>query len=259
MQDQLRERAANRGASNRTIESPASFQRIKTERAFEGIASQIRSLLANGRLRPGDRLPSERDLAEQFGVSRNTVREALRSLENAGLLRLQKGHTGGAFIAESAGSAVVSGLRDMFHLGAIKLEHLTQARIWIGSVAVRAACELATPDDIAAMKANIMDAERAQRKGDFYLRAATHLEFHRLIARATKNPVMMIVMDAILEVMKHFIDTIGPHDKQDVLPSRRRFVRHFEARDCEAAVAEMEQHLRRVHRTYLSLLAKERS
>lgn len=69
----------------------------------------------------GSRLPSERALAEQFGVSRNTLREALRSLEHAGLVRLQKGATGGAFITEGNGQVITTGLMDMYHLGAINL------------------------------------------------------------------------------------------------------------------------------------------
>ncbi len=234
------------------------FRPIKTPRAFEEIANQIRSELSNRRLRPGDRLPAERALAEQFGVSRNTLREALRSLENAGLLRLQKGATGGAFVRESTGDAIVTGLRDMFHLGAIAPEHLTEARVLIESIAVRAACERATAEDIEALKANLALAERASReKMNFYDQAATHLDFHRVLARATKNPVMVIVMEALLDVMQHFIRAIGQQRNPWVMPSRRRFMKHFEARDSDAAVAEMEQHLERLNRHYLSLLKEK--
>ena len=81
------------------------FSRIRNLRAFEEIADQIRKEISDRRLRAGDRLPPERELAEQFGVSRNTLREALRSLENAGLLRLQKGATGGASPPARASSA----------------------------------------------------------------------------------------------------------------------------------------------------------
>ena len=70
---------------------------VKMPRAFEEIAAQIRGELAAGRLKSGERLPAERDLAVRFGVSRNTLREALRSLENAGLLQFRKGATGGAW------------------------------------------------------------------------------------------------------------------------------------------------------------------
>jgi GntR family transcriptional regulator, transcriptional repressor for pyruvate dehydrogenase complex len=234
------------------------FRRVRTPRAFEEIADQIRKEISDRRLKAGDRLPPERTLAEQFGVSRNTLREALRSLENAGLLRLQKGARGGAFVRHSTGAAIVTGLRDMFHLGAIRPEHLTEARVLIESIAVRAACERATPADISALNENIAAAERAERdKVDFYEQAAIHLEFHRIIARATKNPVMEIVMEALIDVMQHFIRAIGQTRNPWVLPSRRRFMKHFAGGDIEAAVAEMEQHLERLNRYYLSL-AKER-
>jgi GntR family transcriptional repressor for pyruvate dehydrogenase complex len=245
-----------RGAVRKTARGSGrvEFRRIHTPRAFEEIADQIRRELADRRLRAGDRLPPERTLAEQFGVSRNTLREALRSLENAGLLRLQKGAMGGAFVRESTGDAIVTGLRDMFHLGAIAPEHLTEARVLIESIAVRAACERATAEDIDALKANVAAAESAARaKTDFYAQAAIHLDFHRIIARATKNPVMVIVMEALVDVMQHFIQAIGQTRNPWVLPSRRRFMKHFAAGDCDAAVTEMEQHLERLNRHYLSL------
>jgi GntR family transcriptional regulator, transcriptional repressor for pyruvate dehydrogenase complex len=234
------------------------FRRIRTPRAFEEIAEQIRGELVSRRLRAGDRLPAERALAEQFGVSRNTLREALRSLENSGLLRLQKGATGGAFVRESTGDAIITGLRDMFHLGVIRPTHLTEARVMIESSAVRAACERATPEDIEALNANIASAERAARdKIDFFDQAAIHLEFHRILARATKNPVMVIVMEALIDVMQHFIRAIGQKRNPWVIPSRRRFMKHFAAGDSDAAVAEMEQHLERLNRYYLSLLKEK--
>lgn len=245
------------GGSSRRL-GRVEFQPIKTPRAFEEIAYQIRKELSHRRLRPGDRLPPERALAEQFGVSRNTLREALRSLENSGLLRLRKGATGGAFVRESTGDAIVTGLRDMFHLGAIQPEHLTEARVLIESITVRTACERATAEDIEALKANIAAAEQAGRaKADFYDQAAIHLDFHRILARATKNPVMVIVMEALIDVMAHFIQAIGQTRNPWVLPSRRRFIKHFEARDSEAAVTEMEQHLHRLNRYYLSLVREK--
>jgi GntR family transcriptional regulator, transcriptional repressor for pyruvate dehydrogenase complex len=234
------------------------FRPIKTTRAFEEIAEQIRKELSNRRLKAGDRLPPERALAEQFGVSRNTLREALRSLENAGLLRLQKGASGGAFVRESTGDAIITGLRDMFHLGAIQPENLTEARVLVESVVVRMACERATPEDIAALNANIEKAEDAARAKIYFCdQAAIHLDFHRLLGRATKNPVMVIVIEALIDVMEHFIKEIGQSRNPWVLPSRRRFMKHFEAGESDAAVAEMEQHLERLNRYYLSLLKEK--
>ena len=236
-----------------------SFRRVHVARAFEDIAGQIRGELCEGRLRAGDRLPAERELASQFGVSRNTLREALRSLEIAGLITLRKGAAGGAFVKDSNGEVVVSSLRDMYHLGALTPKQVTEARIWIESAIVRAACERHAARDIAELSANIAAAEQAIRQKDFYARADTHLEFHRILAKATRNPIMQIVMEALIGVMRQFIHKIGPQwDTDYVLASRRRFMRHLGGRDAEAAVEEMERHLKRVNRNYLARLGGQR-
>ena len=230
---------------------PSAFKAIRSTRAFEEIAAQIRSELIAGRLKVGSRLPSERALSEQFGVSRNTLREALRSLEHAGLIRLQKGASGGAFISERSGEAIVTGLLDLYHLGAIQPAQLTQARIWLETIIVREACARATPADIVALHQNIDEAAQAHVNADFALRAARNLEFHRILTRITGNPIMVVVMNGVLDVLHHFIKTIGEYPNTFVLPSRRRFMKHLEAGDANAAVEEMEISLKRLQRSYL--------
>lgn len=233
------------------------FQPIRSARAFEEIATQIRTELVEGRLRVGSRLPSERALSEQFGVSRNTLREALRSLENAGLIRLQKGATGGAFISHGSSEAVGTGLLDMYHLGAIQPAQLTEARIWLEGIVVREACKRASAADLEELGANIQAAEEATRAGDFEKRAETHLNFHRLLARMTGNPIMVTVMNGVLDVLSHFIGRIGDYNNDFVLPSRQRFMKHMAERNAEAAVAEMEASLKRLQRNYLSKVEGE--
>lgn len=230
----------------------ATFQAIRSARAFEEIANQIRSELVAGRLKVGSRLPAERALAEQFGVSRNTLREALRSLEHAGLIQLHKGASGGAFISERSGEAIVTGLLDLYHLGAIQPAQLTEARIWLETIIVREACVRARPEDLQALHRNIEEAAQADADGNFPLRARKHLEFHRILARMTGNPIMVIMMNGVLDVLQHFIDTIGDYPNAYVLPSRRRFMKHMEEVDVAAAVAEMETSLKRLQRSYLS-------
>ena len=230
-----------------------SFQAVRSTRAFEEIATQIRHELSQGRLKIGDRLPSERALSEQFGVSRNTLREALRSLEYAGLVRLQKGASGGAFISEGSAEAITTGLLDMYHVGSIQPGQLTEARIWLESIIVREACLRAQPEDIEALRANVREAEEATADGDFARRAEIHLEFHRILARMTQNPVMVIVMNGVLAVLNQFVQSIGSYENAFVIPSRKRLLKHMEARDADAAVAEMESSLKRLQRSYLSL------
>ncbi|MEJ7930595.1 FCD domain-containing protein [Ramlibacter sp. AN1015] len=238
--------------------TPPLFQPVRSARAFEEIAMQIRQELADGRLKVGSRLPAERALALQFGVSRNTLREALRSLEHAGLIRLQKGASGGAFISQGSGNAIISSMLDLYHMGSLTPDQLTEARIWLESVLVREACARATPEDLQALRDNVAEAAQAAAEGDFNHRAAVNLDFHRILARMTGNPIMMIVMDGLLTVLAQFIQTIGEYENTFVLPSRRRFIKHLEEGDAEAAVAEMETSLKRLQRGYLSRVEQKK-
>src|ERR1700690_2035542 len=150
-----------RGSDHRATASPVpiEFRPIRTRRAFEEICERIREQLALGVLKPGDKLPPERDLAQQLGVSRNVLREALRSLEMAGVLRLQKGVKGGAFIQEGDTSRMNDVMRDMLSLGTISLSELSEARIQVIDLVVRLACERARQADFQVLEANIERTE----------------------------------------------------------------------------------------------------
>src|SRR6476659_6827129 len=138
---------ATNGSSTRAA---PSFQPIQMRRAFEEICDRIRAQIAAGTLRPGDKLPPERELAEQLGVGRNALREALRSLEIAGIVRLQKGAKGGAFIQAGDTSRMDEVVRDMLSLGSISVAELTEARLHIQDLVVRLACDRATAADLDA-------------------------------------------------------------------------------------------------------------
>ena len=236
------------------MKAPAdiSFAAISPARAVDEIAAQVRSMVADGRLKPGDRLPSERELSLRLQVSRNTLREALRTLEHAGIVEMRKGAAGGAFVRPGTGGAIVTGMRDLYHLGAITPQQLTEARIWLSELVVRVACERATAQDFAALEANVAAATRAREANQFDERQKLNREFHVILARSTQNPIIAITMESVMGVVGGFIEKIGPSDNPYTLPSRKRFLKHLAARDADAAVAEMTKHLKRMHNQYLA-------
>ena len=234
------------------------FRPVATRRAFEEITAQIRGRLARQSLRAGDRLPAERQLAEQFHCSRNTLREALRSLELAGLLELRKGATGGAFIREGGGDAAVAGLSDLYHLGAIRPQHLTEARIVIGTEVARLACARRSNEDLGVLEANVAAAEAATAKGDVVNRALINYEFHRLLARAARNPVLIILTDALMEMTRHFVESVGYMPNRYVMPSRHRLLACLRGKDGAAAAREMESMLRRLQRFHLAAYGRKK-
>jgi GntR family transcriptional repressor for pyruvate dehydrogenase complex len=224
------------------------FAPVVPARAVDEIAAQVRDLIATGKIKPGDRLPSERDLSARLHVSRNTLREALRALENAHIIEMRKGATGGAFVRSGNSDVIVNGLRDLYHLGTITPAQLTEARLWISEIVVRIACERATEEDFAALDANIDASAKAT---EFDERARHNREFHVILAHATRNPIMVITMESIMSLFARFIVQIGPSDNSFVLPSRRRFMKHLRARDAVAAGAERKKVLGRLQTKYM--------
>lgn len=246
--------AADGGESEDGGSAAATFEPVRPARAFEEITAQLRRRVIHGQLEPGDKLPPERDLAVKLGVSRNSVREALRVLETAGVLRLQKGAHGGAIVASPSGEGVAVALQDMFQLGSVTPAQLTEARLHITDTVVRLACARITPGQIDALEVNVEQSRAASDAGDYVTRSRIDLEFHKLLARATGNPVFESVMAGPIAVMQHFVDTLGPPRVDQVCESRSRFIARLRAGQPQAAIDEMSAFLRDVHSQYLSRL-----
>jgi DNA-binding FadR family transcriptional regulator len=228
--------------------SAVTFQPLRQQRTFEEVCARIRDQLEAGALRPGDKLPPERELSEQLGVSRTALREALRSLEIAGIVRLRKGPKGGAFIQHGDPRQMNRVMQDLLRLGAISVDDLTEARLLIQSAVVRLACERATEKDIAAIGANIEHTAEATRLGRHDERLRYVNEFYRLLALATRNEILTMLVDALTEILMRFLRSITKGEPmRNLIEARRRFFAHFKARDAEQAARELEKHLVQVH------------
>jgi DNA-binding FadR family transcriptional regulator len=249
---------ASKLASRQAESHPAArrtlplFSRITDTRPADDIQRQIRALLASRRLSAGDRLPSERELAEQFGVSRNSVRQALRSLADSGLLEMKKGATGGAFVRNDGGHGVQSVLTDLYAVGTIQPVHLTEVRLLIGVEVVRLACERATDDEIEALADNVAQALQAARENDLERRTTLNLEFYRMLARMTRNPLLEILTDAVMAITLKFVQEFMRTSNTTVMPFRRRLMADLRARDVDAAVKCMREHLLKLQKIYLA-------
>ena len=230
---------------------PLVFDPVRPRRAFEEICERIRDRLSAGVLKPGDKLPPERDLAQQLGVGRSALREALRSLEIAGIVELKKGVKGGAFIRQGDPSGLTQVLQDLLHLGSITLDELKEARLYIQDVVVRLACKRATNRDFRALRENLARTAEVARRGDYLERVDCSREFYRLLGVATHNQVVSIIMDAMTEILMRFLRVraaAGGKILSDLVDRRRQFLDLLEARDVARATKAMSAHLESVHR-----------
>lgn len=229
----------------------AVFRPVREKRAFEEVADRVREMLESGELQVGDRLPPERELSKQLSVSRAALREALRTLENSGQLVLRPGKLGGAFVADARPQAISDNMSDLLRLGGISLAHLTEARAWIEEVVVRVACERAVESDFDALKQNVQQAEALFSEGRMMEKVDANIEFHNVLAAATKNPVLVMMTQTLGSVMQSFAKRLGAETSRSVIRPRTRFIELLRARDADAAVAEMHEHLRSIQMVYM--------
>jgi GntR family transcriptional regulator, transcriptional repressor for pyruvate dehydrogenase complex len=231
----------------------AAYSSAPGGRTFEAVVNYVREHLSQETLAPGERLPPERELARRLNVSRSALREGLRTLEMGGIVELRTGRAGGAFVTRGNPKVLSDSMGDLLRLGTVSWADLAEARLWIEGVIVRLACERATPHDHVALEENIAHAMQLFESGLLARKTEVLIEFHNILARTTRNPVLVMIMKTLTDMLRYFTRRLGSDTTRAVFRSRRRFMTAFAARDAESAVAEMERNLRKVHRLYLGL------
>ena len=221
------------------------FAPVTVARASTSIADQIRAAIVGGKLAKGERLPPERELAEQFGVSRVTVRDALRALEAMGLIEVRVGARGGAFVTVPSGSVVGQTMSDMMLMQALSPADIVEARLVVELGTVTLVASRATDEELAMLRALQLRAEEALGAGT-YTRELSW-EFHSLLAATAGNRA--------LEGITHsFRNTLSMHPIRAregkaahavTVQEHARILECLAARDAASARAEIARHLLR--------------
>ena len=209
---------------------------IARRRLFEVVCDDVRHQLARGFLRPGDKLPAERELAGRLGVGRAAVREALRALEASGVLEFRKGVYGGAFIRNASSSGVRASISDMLSLGKISLEHLSETRTSLLTFAARLACERGSEADFQLIEENIARSAALEDGHDVVAMIDAIAEFYVLLGNASHNGVLRILIEAVTDVARDLLLRICPKHTSNLVAVRSQILESLEARDGDAAV-----------------------
>jgi DNA-binding FadR family transcriptional regulator len=174
---------------------------IKIKRLSEIIETHIRSLIVDGDITVGERLPTEKEIARQFGVSIVTMREALKGLEASGLIEKKKGKGGGVFATSPKSDIVKKSIYSFLISKKFSSQHLTELRLIIEPVAARIAAERITSWEIKGLERNVRYSETKFNEISSEERKQKNIEFHRLVAEATKNPVLSLTTDFVMDFL----------------------------------------------------------
>ena len=238
------------------------FQKVQTEKLSTSVVRQIEQLILRGILRPGERLPPERELAERMNVSRPSLRDAISTLQDSGLLTARPG--AGIFVADVLGSAFAPALTELFarHDEAV-FDYLSFRRDLEGLAAERAA-RLASDTDLAVVNAVFEKMVAAHPKRNSDEEARLDAQFHMAITEASHNVVMLHMMRSMYQLLREgvfynrsvmFKQRVT---RSDLLEQHRAINSALQARDPDAARTAVTAHLDYVEQSLFDHQKSER-
>jgi GntR family transcriptional repressor for pyruvate dehydrogenase complex len=234
------------GSNAPTPSSDDLFSPVIAGRISGMIVDQVRELIRQGRLVAGDRLPSERELAEQFGVSRVTVRDALRALEATGLLEIKVGANGGAFLRAPSSTVAAQGMSDMLLMSVLTPEEVAEARLMLELNTVVLAVRRADEKDLSELR-EICERAAAMLREDEY-DVHNSWEFHERLAHATHNGAIELITRSFrgpLSMARVRARESASIAHQATVAEHTEIVDSIQARDTDRARVTMARHLLR--------------
>ncbi|MDA8081445.1 MAG: FCD domain-containing protein [Actinomycetota bacterium] len=219
------------------------FSPITTVRISSIIVDRVKALIREGKLRPGDRLPTERELCSSFGIGRATVRDALRILETIGLVEVRVGSRGGAFVKAPSSLQIGAGLNDMLAAAAISAAEVREARLTFELGLIDLICERITDEDMRVLE-EICDRTRTAVQEDNYTLNLS-LEFHTALARCAHNRALDMIIETFQISLEMFERPVKEGESSQGTPGVQEhfdIVEAIKAKNAPLAKAIMELH-----------------
>lgn len=227
-------------------EQPAVVPITRVRKAYEQVADQLRALILDGDVAPGERLPNEQILAQDFGVSRATVREALRILAAENLLRTAKGPGGGSYVTRPSLDHISEFLRANIGLLTqsrdVSLEEFLEAREYLEIPAARLAATRRDEADVERLREAIPEEPQTLNIQEQFI---YNRDFHSTLLQISRNTLLAIAAQPVFSVLQTNLAraTIGRSVHQRINEDHRSIARAIELGDTEAVDQEMRAHL----------------
>jgi GntR family transcriptional repressor for pyruvate dehydrogenase complex len=208
----------------------------KRHKISDSIIDQIRNVILSGQLKPGEKIASEKELLAQFGVSKATLREALRVLETMGLVEIKKGVAGGVFIAEVDMKTTLHSITHFLQFKEVSIKDITMVRYLLEPPVALIAASRIQPEDIEKLETMIADRPTTEK-----VTASRDIGFHRYLARMTGNPILILMMDFIDNMLNDikFKVNLGNEFYQQVSHDHRSILECLKQKDGEGAKREI--------------------
>ncbi len=228
-----------------------AFEAIRRNKVYEAVARQIEALILE-KLKPGDKLPPERELAEMFGVSRSSIRDAIRSLELSGLVEPRQGI--GTVVCEVTADSLLNPLVNALNRKQELVTELLEVRMMIEPPLAARAAGHASEDEIREMEDILRRQAEKMTRGEMTIEEDS--EFHYTIAMASGNSVVLKVLDLLMDLLRETRERSlqVPGRAQRSLAGHRQILAAIRKGDAKAAEAAMRHHIEDVEHIVLNKL-----
>jgi GntR family transcriptional regulator, transcriptional repressor for pyruvate dehydrogenase complex len=218
------------------------FKEVKRGRVSDSVLRQIKQSIITGTYRPGDKLPSEKELMEAFNVSRGSLREALRTLEEFGFIVVKPGATGGAYVRSEGMKSLANRLYDIMLMEQISFDEILQVRLLIEPGMARLAAENRTRENIDELEEMNNAREKVIKAGKIPI--IVNIDFHQALAKASKNKMVSLLIDAVALLFNNEFKklSLSLKDHQAILKYHKIITEHVKNRDGEGASKAMQKH-----------------
>lgn len=224
------------------------FKKAKQSRVFQDVVEQVQDAILSGKLEPGTKLPAERELKDMFNTSRGTLREALRVLEQKGLIEIKLGVSGGAIVKRIDAEPIMESLALLVRSGEISLEHLAEFRIKIEGSLMELAAARATKDDIKVLQQLYDEAKGFADKSDIVNFLKTDEKMHGYIGTMSRNPVFQFVQQSIHDNIHQYYEEYFPMNAESVkenLDDLEKIIQAMKVNDAKTASTIIVDHVKR--------------
>lgn len=224
-----------------------AFKPIRTKRLYEEIVEQIRELMAGGQLKPGDKLLSERELAERLQVSRPSVREAIRSLEVMGFVDIRRG--GGTYVRDTHADDIIRPLALFLAAERSSLLEMFEVRRIFETATARMAAERATPAEVRRLEAALESMQERFSARDSEKGEEADVEFHYGVAEASHNALLIRLFRTLSAEFGRAVSVarrrlyMDHENPRKLVAQHRRIYAAIQDRDPEGAARAMREHL----------------
>lgn len=232
------------------------YEEVRYGRLYEQIVEQIEKRILNGELKPGDKLPPERELSKQFGVSRTAVREAMKALTLKGLIVVHPGR--GTFVTDDTSTAVRHSIDLLVRIGnEDNIRHLVEVREILEPEIAALAATRATDEHIAAMQEAVDAMDKAMDDPDAFIES--DLDFHLTLAQGTDNALIPVLIDTLVDLLrehrKHAASVEGGLERGQ--PFHKIILDAVKNNDPDAARESMRAHLQQIRKDIETALSLE--